>query len=247
MRRFLVKLILFFGSITALLWLFLARPFVISSAPDGEPILSADSSLLEAHTRKLSLDLSPRDWKHIENLNAAADYIATEFRRTNAKVALQSYTVDGTTFSNVVSEYGTQSKRGTIVVGAHYDACGEFPAADDNASGVAGLLELGRLLSQHSLPFKILLVGYTLEEPPFFGSTNMGSAVHAASLVAADEKVRLMISLEMIGYFSDAPDSQRYPLPLLDLFYPSRGDFLAIVGPFSLSSATLELKKAFLH
>jgi Zn-dependent M28 family amino/carboxypeptidase len=118
------------------------------------------------------------------------------------------------------------------VIGAHYDVAGDTPGADDNASGVAGLLELGRLLHQYAVPLKypIMLVVFPLEEPPFFNTRFMGSAVHAQSLAKQGQTVRLMICLEMIGYFSDAPGSQRLPLPLMRLAYPTVGNFIALVS-----------------
>ncbi len=130
-----------------------------------------------------------------------------------------------------------------MVIGAHYDSHGDAsgvqvtgdshtPGADDNASGVAGLLELARLLGKQPPPRAVELVAYTLEEPPHFRTTHMGSAWHARALKAANREVSLMLSLEMIGYFTDAPGSQRYPLGLMKLVYPDRGNFIALIGRF---------------
>jgi Zn-dependent M28 family amino/carboxypeptidase len=119
-----------------------------------------------------------------------------------------------------------------IVIGAHYDSCGDTPGADDNASGVAGLLELARVLAEQPPKQPVELVAYTLEEPPFFRTENMGSYRHAQSLAALNREVKLMLSLEMIGYFRDAPGSQRYPVGVLQLLYPDEGNFVALVGAF---------------
>jgi Zn-dependent M28 family amino/carboxypeptidase len=227
------------------LWLTLARPFVLFTA-EKQAHLEADPAALKADTLRISTEFFPRDWESPENLDRAADFIKAELEKGADQVSLQSYTVGNKEYRNVIAEYGLSNAKGTIVIGAHYDTSGKLPGADDNASGVAGLLELGRLLARQRPDYRIVLVAYTLEEPPFFASEYMGSAVHAASLVATGEKVRLMISLEMIGYFSDAPRSQSYPSRLLHLFYPSRGDFLAIVGPFTLSPVTVDLKRAFM-
>ena len=117
------------------------------------------------------------------------------------------------------------------VIGAHYDVCGIQPGADDNASGVAGLLELAVLLGRDpSLPAHFELVAYNLEEPPFFAGPQMGSAVHADALHKRGATLALMLSLEMIGYFRDERGSQSYPAPLLNLLYPSQANFIALVG-----------------
>jgi len=241
--KFLAKLACALALLTAVAWLVLTRPLwssVVKTSPPGLAI----AETLETHTRKLSQEFFPRDWKHPENLNRASEYIRENFSSSNQRVSFQNFKVDGTEYRNVISEYGTPSAAGTIVVGAHYDAFEKRPGADDNASGVAGLLELGRLLSAQTLSSKVVLVAYSLEEPPFFGTEMMGSAVHAASLVTAGEKVKLMIALEMIGYFSETPGSQSFPFPLLNLFYPSEGNFVAVIGPMTLSSATVNLKRA---
>jgi Zn-dependent M28 family amino/carboxypeptidase len=129
------------------------------------------------------------------------------------------------------------------VVGAHYDTAGMQPGADDNASGVAGLIELASLLREASLPLCVELVAFTLEEEPHLLSAPMGSAVHAASLRQQNIPVQVMFSLEMIGYFTDAPHSQRFPLPFLAAVYPSQGNFIAIVGNLSQGLVIRQIKQ----
>ena len=118
-----------------------------------------------------------------------------------------------------------ESGAGAIVVGAHYDTVPGSPGADDNASGVAVLIELSRLLQGR----KIRFVAFANEEAPYFLGSEMGSFVAARALRERGETVQAMISLEMLGYYRDAPGSQRYPFPLR-FFYPDRGDFIAFVG-----------------
>jgi hypothetical protein len=117
-------------------------------------------------------------------------------------------------------------------VGAHYDVCGDQPGADDNASAVAGLLETARLiaLNKPKIDYQIDFVAYCLEEPPFFGTEAMGSFVHAKSL--SENKVELlgMICFEMIGYFSEQPNSQQFPSAELAKIYPSTANFIIVVG-----------------
>lgn len=214
----------------------LARPG--SAGPsDGMP------ARLEAHVRMLAETLLPRDHTHPENLDRVADYIRGQFSATGAAVTEQVYTLGGKTYRNVIAHFGPAGGK-VLVVGAHYDACGELPGADDNASGVAGLLELSRLLAQGGSLQGIDLVAYTLEEPPYFGTNGMGSAHHASFLKQAGRQVKAMISLEMIGYFSAAPQSQSYPIALLGLFYPSKGNFITVVGNFGNFGLTRKVKKA---
>ena len=129
-----------------------------------------------------------------------------------------------------------------MVIGAHYDSYGDTPGADDNASGVAGLIELAHLLKKNPPKNAVELVAYTLEEPPFFNGENMGSAHHARAFKTTGRPLKLMISLEMIGYFSDEAHSQNYPTGLLKTFYPTKGNFIGIIGRASDSKETRRVK-----
>ena len=119
---------------------------------------------LEKHVRMLSEQFFPRDWTHPENLDRAAKYIHDELAQAGGRMSEQEYQVDSNTYRNVIASFGPESGE-RIVVGAHYDAFGMLPGADDNASGVAGLIEMARLLQAKPLPIRIDLVAFTLEEP----------------------------------------------------------------------------------
>ena len=203
----------------------------IGGWPGVAPVDGADPTRLEAHVRMLAETLAPRSWKRTDNLDRAAAYVAAELRRAGARVSEQAYHVDGAgQYRNVIGSLGPETRE-RVVVGAHYDAAGAFPAADDNASGVAGLLELARLLgARDATAARIDLVAFTLEEPPYYDTRWMGSHVHAQALQREGAVVRGMIALEMIGYFSDVPGSQRFPHPVLRLVYPSTGNFIAVIG-----------------
>jgi hypothetical protein len=209
-------------------WFWMTQPLCVSRKK-ATPDSALELSRLEAHVRRIVLDFHPRDFGHPENMGRAAEYIGRELQSAGAEVSEQPFEANGATYRNVIGSFGPET-RDVIVVGAHYDTDGEMPGADDNASGVAALLELGRLLSRARLSHRIELVAFALEEMPFFGTGAMGSAVHAASLRASGRRVRAMICLEMLGCFFDRPGSQRYPMPLLRLFYPGRGNFIAVVG-----------------
>jgi hypothetical protein len=211
----------------AAVWFGVTQPLLPVERRRGGP--AVDPARLEAHVRVLSETLSPRDAAHPEGMGRVADYVRGEFESAGGAVSEQPFEVGGLTYRNVVAAFGPRDG-GRIVVGAHYDAAGPLPGADDNASGVAGLLELARLLGASPPRLRVELVAFALEEPPFFRTSHMGSAVHARSLREQGAEVRGMISLEMIGYFSDREGSQRLPSPLLKAVYPTRGDFIAVVG-----------------
>ena len=205
---------------------------------------TADKTQLKQHVLNIINTPEPRNYKNIESLNQVANYIENSFRTYCQNVSTQEFIVENNTYKNIICSFGPQDKE-RIIVGAHYDVCGNQPGADDNASAVAGLLELVRLLKLNSndLKYRIDLVAYTLEEPPFFGTQSMGSAHHANYLKESNIKVKVMICLEMIGYFTDKPNSQRLPLKILKLFYPTTGNFIAVVSNFKSSGIGRKIKK----
>jgi Zn-dependent M28 family amino/carboxypeptidase len=200
------------------------------AGPSGPSVDSrAQPARLEASVRTLVESFGPRDASHPENLGRVATWLHGELERAGGTVADQPFQTGGATYRNVIAHFGPETRE-RVVVGAHYDTAGPLPGADDNASGVAGLLELARLLGGSPLTRRIELVAYPLEEPPYFASREMGSAFHARSLKAQGARVRSMLCLEMIGFFSDAPDSQEVPLAALKRLYPSQGNFILVVG-----------------
>lgn len=162
---------------------------------------------LRAHVTALAAGERNRD------LDRPARYIATQFRSSRE----QAFPSGGRTVRNI------ETGAGTVVIGAHYDTVAGSPGADDNASGVAVLIELARM----ELPARF--VAFANEEMPYFQSGEMGSLAYAARAAAAGEKIAAMLSLEMLGFYRDEPGSQRYPPPL-SWFYPDRGDFVGFVG-----------------
>jgi hypothetical protein len=215
-------LLLLFGGV---LWV--TQPLLPAGRRPESP--RADPERLESDVRKLTTGLSPRDFAHHANLEGAARWLGEELRSAGGRVEDQRFSAAGQEYRNVLASFGPATRE-RIVVGAHYDTDGPLPGADDNASGVAGLLELARLLGREPPRSRVELVAYALEEMPFFATGEMGSRVHARALVKSGVPVRAMFSLEMVGFFSDAPGSQKFPFSLLRLFYPDRGNFIAVVG-----------------
>ncbi|MGV3539330.1 MAG: M28 family peptidase [Rufibacter sp.] len=165
---------------------------------------------------------------HPESLRKAAAYIEQEFCKLSSRVSKQALHQG---FENIILSAGPEEGE-RVIVGAHYDVCDDTPGADDNASAVAGLLELARVVHEEKpdLKHRIDFVAFNFEEPPFFATEKMGSAVHAKSMKKDKVDVKLMICLEMIGYFTDKPNSQEYQHESLKKLYPSTGNFIVVVG-----------------
>ena len=213
------------------------------SVTQADTQVAVSPQRLERDVRLIATTLSPRDYLHTDNLDRIAAHVRDVFADAGARVTEQIFDVEGRSYRNVIGSFGPEQGE-RVVVGAHYDAFGPAPGADDNASGVAGLLELARLLRGSRPPSRIDLVAFTLEEPPFFRTGSMGSAVHAKSLKDGGVRVRGMIALEMIGYFSDAARSQSYPNRIVALLYPSRGNFIGVIGNLGGASIVRRVKAA---
>jgi Zn-dependent M28 family amino/carboxypeptidase len=193
--------------------------------------MKANSTRLYKDVQFLT-ELRPfRNYQNLESLAQVVDYVKNEFENAGLTIQFQKWTAGGNEYTNVIGVYNSHKSK-TLVVGAHYDVCGDQPGADDNASAVAGLLETARLIGENKpdIEYAIEFVAYCLEEPPFFGSTEMGSYVHAKSLYDNEVDVIGMICYEMIGYFSDEPNSQSYPSNDLAQLYPSTANFIFVVG-----------------
>jgi len=170
---------------------------------------------------------------HPEALERSASYIEATLSGLGYSVSPQEFETEGVKVRNLeVRRAGSGAgKARLIVIGAHYDSAQGAVGADDNGSGVAALLELARLLKsvQPAEGLEMRLVFYVNEELPWFATEKMGSLVHASGLAREGREVVAMLSLETIGWYSDAPGSQRYPFPF-NLLYPSTGDFIGFVA-----------------
>lgn len=221
-------------------WITIARPTL--PQPPTQAITPSDelSARLKTHVRVLSEEILNRSYNHPDQLDKAASYIRNQWESMGLIVEDQTYELQNQTYRNVITRIPSSAttNKGKIILGAHYDSAHNLPGADDNASGTAGLIELARILKDENLDQDIELVAYTLEEPPNFGTQNMGSYIHAKSLKQANSNIDLMISIEMIGYYSDEPGSQEFPIPTLKLFYPDAGNFIGIVDRLKSRHAT---------
>jgi Zn-dependent M28 family amino/carboxypeptidase len=200
------------------------------------PFLPLEQDQIEAerrlrqHVHTLADEIGERNVWQYAALLEAADYLDRNFRELGYSTASQDYQVQGKTVRNLEAELkGTTRPAEILVVGAHYDSVMGCPGANDNGSGVAALLEIARLLAGKSLARTVRFVAFVNEEPPFFQTGAMGSLVYASRCRQRNERIVSMLSLETIGYYTDAKSSQQYPFPF-SLFYPNTGNFIGFVG-----------------
>jgi hypothetical protein len=187
---------------------------------------------LARHVHELAGVIGERHLLMPQRLEAAASYLETTLRATGLPLRLQPFEAQGRSVRNVEAERPGTTRRGELVViGAHYDSVPGCPGANDNATGVAALLEIAGRFRTRRPARTVRFVGFVNEEPPFFQTTSMGSLVYARRARAEGQRIVAMLSLETIGCYLDTPRSQRYPFPFGVLF-PRTGNFVAFVANF---------------
>lgn len=206
---------------------------------------TAQPSIITQHLTAITKTNGYRNYKNITLLNKTADYILSVFAQYADTAYLQPYNVNGEVYKNVVCRFGSNNNKPLIVVGAHYDVCGDQEGADDNASGVVGLLELARMLHNQPLSYPIELVAYSLEEPPYFRTHYMGSYIHAKWLNDNKVDVYGMLAIEMIGYFSDEKKSQDYPVKVMKVAYGTKGNYILLAKRTGAGKFVKEFSKGF--
>jgi Zn-dependent M28 family amino/carboxypeptidase len=191
--------------------------------------MNADKDRLYQHVKFLTTLRPFRNYRNRESLEQVCHYLQDEFDRYGLKAIEQLFTANGTDYKNIIASYNHDKER-RMIVGAHYDVCGDQPGADDNASAVAGLLEAARMVAaaKPDIDYRIDFVAFCLEEPPFYATQEMGSYKHAQSISQAKADVIGLINFEMIGYFHDG--DQVYPHASLREIYPQQANFIAVVG-----------------
>lgn len=203
---------------------------------------------LRRHVYRLANEIGERNIYSpdtIKALHAAEAYIQQTFESAGYEVTRQEYTVEGVRSANLeVTIPGHKHPKEIILIGAHYDSVMGSPGANDNASGVAALLELARLFRQTTPARTIRLVAFVNEEPPLFYTEQQGSMVYSKMARRRGDNIRLMMSLETIGYYRDEPKSQHYPPPL-SLFYPDTANFVALVTNLRSRSIMHKFAHAF--
>jgi hypothetical protein len=168
-------------------------------------------------------------WNY-ESLVKAAEFIESSLMEAGYEVRRQSFTAEREDCCNLEVEItGTTKAKEIVIVGAHYDTVFGSAGANDNSSGVAGVLALARRFHSKQPDRTLRFVLFVNEEPPFFQTDTMGSVVYAKECREKNDNIAAMLSLETIGYFTDEPKSQQYPFPF-NLFYPSTGNFVGFVS-----------------
>lgn len=244
-KKFVLYLLLILLVLFGFSWFYLVNPVLTPRGP--KPFIPVDRDQVYKDVEFLTQSTPNRNHTNLKALNLAGDYIATQLKNAGYAVSFQEFEADGARYKNIIARTSeTPGER--IVVGAHYDVWSIQEGADDNASAVAGMLEIARLIKSQKpvLPYPIEFVAFTLEEPPYFQTDKMGSYIHAASLAKQKIQIKLMVCLEMIGYFSNEKGSQQFPMLLLKLFYPSRGNFITIVGKTGQWKLVRKAKKLML-
>ncbi|MFN8390092.1 MAG: M28 family peptidase [Bdellovibrionota bacterium] len=214
--------------VAILLWV----TYMPGTSFDGSPtpVDAALQKRLTNHIAKLSNEIGARSVTVYPSLIAAEKYLTDHWTTAGFKVERMPYTLtDGHEVANLeVLIPGTDNTK-TFVIGAHYDSVQTCPGANDNATGAAAVLELASNAKQSNPPINLRFVLFVNEEPPYFQKKEQGSAVYVRAAAQRAEKIVGMLSIETIGYFSDAAGSQSYPFPF-SLLYPSMGNFIGFVG-----------------
>jgi Zn-dependent M28 family amino/carboxypeptidase len=220
--------------LAGLIWILRMTQMPGESYSGPLPLLSTAQSEIEGRlsteVKYLSEVIGERNMRRAGSLQLVVDHLRGNLQQAGYAVTEHPYRVEGQEANNLeVDLAGTESTSKTVIVGAHYDTVAGTVGADDNATGVAAVLELARRLHGSKPRKNVRFVIFVNEEPPFFQTSRMGSLVYAEQLRRENVRISAMISLEMLGFYSDVPGSQKYP-GLLGLFYPSCGDFVGFVG-----------------
>ena len=262
--RVSIVLLLIFGAIAAMLAVMLSMPGKSHRGPFAD-LSAAEMALRDAlrqHVQKLGGDIGERNVFRPARLQAAENWIRAELTSLGYDVTDEEYSVEGThgfldeesdeeqtvrkvPCRNLIVEVPGGERAGEVVLlGAHYDSVVGSRGANDNATGVAALLEVARMLQGTSLLRTVRLVAFVNEEPPFFQTEDMGSLVHARASRKRGDEIVAMISFETIGYYRDEKASQQYPPPF-NWFYPDVGNFIGFVGNYSSRALVRECVRVF--
>ncbi len=239
-------LILVFGLAAVLLYPIVKVKLSVSVIhPETRFLPASSEEALRKHVHSLSVVIGSRSIREYEKLQEAERYIRAFLEGQEIPFELQGYDHEGKRYNNIiVTLEGTRHPEESVIIGAHYDTVQGTPGADDNASAVAVLLELCRDLREYRPGRTLKMIFFVLEEPPAFMTPAMGSYFYAAQAKERGENIAGMISLEMLGYFSDAEGSQAFPVPGMHWMFPNRGNFIGVIGNVHSRELTLAVAES---
>ena len=214
--------------------------------PPADEALASLADELRRDIQQLAVDIGERNVRNRpRQLAHAADYVETQFSEVGYETKRQEYEVSNVKCHNLEAEVlGTTCPEEILIVGAHYDTVVGTAGANDNTSGVAATLALARRFAHRKPDRTLRFVAFVNEEKPYAHTEQMGSRVYARRCRERGEQVVGMLSLETIGYYDDAPGSQKYPPPL-GLFYPSEGNFIGFIGNLASRRLVRQVVAAF--
>jgi len=203
---------------------------------------------LKRHVHALAVDIGERNTFKPQALHRAEEYIAQVWQAQGYDVVRQEYPLKGNRWANLeITRAGRGKEAPFLLIGAHYDSVVGSPGANDNGTGVAALLEISRAFAAVEPQTSVRFVAFVNEEPPYFQTPFMGSRIYAQRARDQGDKILVMASLETIGYYSDAPASQKFPFPsaLFRLLYPDRGNFIVFASNLASRAVTQEAHSLF--
>jgi Zn-dependent M28 family amino/carboxypeptidase len=201
---------------------------------------------VKKHIHVLASDIGERNMNHYENMQKAANYISQELTTYGYKTDLQAISCQSKIVHNVIAEHqGNLNPKKIVVVGAHYDTVNACPGANDNASGVAAMLEIARILKTVDIPITIHFVAFANEESPFIRTKEMGSYYYAKTLSENKENVIAMLSLETLGNYSNKVQTQKYSSLFPFWQFTDVGNFIAFISDFKSRSLCKKISTYF--
>lgn len=231
-----------------IIWFFTVRmpgPAFTGPLPPLTPNQEQLRTALEAHVRFLAHTIGVRGDRNWVNVYRAAAYIERTLKGLGYQVVSHEFSAYNRSYRNIEATLpGVNRPHEVVILGAHYDSAEDAPGADDNASGVAGVLELARVFAGDRQSRTVRFVFFPNEEPPSFPTANMGSRHYATAARAQSDQITAMLSIESIGYYDTEKGSQRYPFPL-NLAYPDVGDFIGFVSNLRSRPLLIEAISAF--
>jgi hypothetical protein len=200
---------------------------------------------LESDIYHMAVRLGPRNAFSYERLQKCAEWIKKRWESQGYAVKSHKFSIQEKDYENLEIEIrGQKTPTEIVVVSAQYDTLPDSPGANNNASGVAVLLQLSNLLKNFSPDRTLRLVNFVNEEDPFFGTEWMGSFKYAENAYQKHENIKIMLSIDSIGIYKDEPGSQKLPFPF-SVFYPDRGNFLAFIGDFGSRKYMIQATRGF--